>query len=656
MRKNLLGAVLLCISVVIAASPIRAAEETADAVLSRAASALAASDSVYVQAYQRDVSVFLRDLPGTPPGRGPAQVRSYSALTLYKRLPNDWYLSVWSANKTPERTENSRGPAPVNPGFYLSKVGGGLGKLVEFGGDTRKTPSVQNLTDDDFDRTLRARLLRRGSAAFFPLAALLGSSDTSAGEARLFRGEARLVGVEQWKQREFYRIEGVNDMGGLNIVWVNKISGRVERVITQLETGGPYRPVTETIYITDTGKKLAGNYFDADVPEGASQTLTDEQMGFGPIEDLAKSIVPLDNARPGNSASPAIPAAPKSEPPPVAAASATSEQQALTTEQMEGIVLIEGDEGTATGFMTRIKDVDFVVTNQHVLGTNKKITLKNLHGEIVPVQGIYGAVGIDVAILKIAKAQGTLKLTNDVLKSVKIGDKIVVVGNRLGGGVATQTSGQVIGVGPTRIEVNANFEPGNSGSPIFSTGTGEVIGVATYAESRKIDLEESGGSSNGSSSGRIEKRWFGYRLDGVSKWEQINLDKWHAQGERIEKFRSLSEALVNFIQFDWRKAAANDQLATLIGDFQGKAAKIGSNRVGMADEVRAIIYKARNMAEGGIREFESAEYYDYYRSCLYWQENVAMQVEYRKAIVAVLKKYEANSGQYLNKMRNGSGP
>lgn len=655
MRKPILGIVLLCMLTVFATSPIRAAEETADAVLSRAASTLAASDSVFVQAYQRDVSVYGRDLPGTPPGRGPGQVRSYSALILYKRLPNDWYLSVWTINKPPARTANSTVHAPVNPGFYMSKVGGGMGKLAEFGGETHKGVSQQNLTDDDFDRTLRTRLLRRGSAAFFPLEALLNNTNTPSGEARLFRGEARLVGVEQWNQREFYRIEGVNDMGGLNIVWVGKVSGRVERVITQLETGGPYRPVTETIYITDTGKKLAGNYFDADVPEGASETLTDEQMGFGPVEDLVKSIAPFDSARSVNSASPANPAAPKSEPPPVTAAPATPEQQALTTEQMEGIVLIEGDEGTATGFMTRIKDVDFVVTNQHVLGTNKRITLKNLHGEVVPVQGIYGAVGIDVAILKIAKAQGTLKLADDVLKSVKIGDKIVVVGNRLGGGVATQTSGQVIGVGPTRIEVNANFEPGNSGSPIFSTSTGEVIGVATYAESRKIDLEERGSASSGGAAGRVEKRWFGYRLDGVSKWEQINLEKWHTQGERIEKFRNLSEALVNFIQFDWKKAAANDQLATLIGDFQGKAAKIGSNRVGMADEVRTIIYKARNMAEGGIREFESAEYYDYYRSCLYWQENVAMQVEYRKAIVAVLKKYEANSGQYLNKMRNGSG-
>src|SRR5690606_23652978 len=50
--------------------------------------------------------------------------------------------------------------------------------------------------------------------------------------------------------------------------------------------------------------------------------------------------------------------------------------QALSYEQMAGIVLIEGDKGTGTGFMTKIRGIDFVVTNLHVLGRNKKFTLK----------------------------------------------------------------------------------------------------------------------------------------------------------------------------------------------------------------------------------------------------------------------------------------
>lgn len=654
MPREILGVFFVCLLAVTGIARCHAEEVTADTVLERAAITLTASNSISVEAYQREVSISLREVPGAQSDQAPYQIRSYVALTLRKQSPNDWYLSMWSVNKLPARAAALSGPMPGNLGFYMAKFGGGLGKLGMFDGRKDNTSAQENLTDDEFSRTLRSRLLKRGTAAFFPLEPLVKNTEPAAGEARLFRRDARLVGLETWKQREVYRIEGTNDMGGLNIIWIGKDSGLVERTITQLAGGDSFRSITETIYTIETGRRLARYNFEAEAPKDGAEKPTDEQMGFGPVEDLRQYTIAADGTPPGNQSRPANPVAPKAEPaaPPPPA---TADQQALSPEQMEGIVLIEGDEGTATGFMTQIKGVDFVVTNLHVLGTNKKITLKNLHGEIVPVLGIYGAVGSDIAILKIAKAQGTLKLADDVFKSAKIGDKIVVVGNRLGGGVATQTSGQVLGLGPTRIEVNANFESGNSGSPIFSTSTGEVIGVATYAETRRMDLEDDGKKSDVTSSGRVEKRWFGYRLDGVTKWEQINLDKWHAQSERIEKFRDLSDGMVELIRFNWKKANTHEQMAAMIGDFEAKVAKLGTNRVGVADEVRTLIYKVRSMAEGGIREFESAEYYDYYRTCLYWEESVPMQVEYRKAIVAALKKYEANSNQYLAKMRNGSG-
>ena len=228
----------------------------------------------------------------------------------------------------------------------------------------------------------------------------------------------------------------------------------------------------------------------------------------------------------------------------------------------------------------------------------------------------------------------------------------------LGGGVATQTSGQVLGVGPTRIEVNANFEPGNSGSPIFSTSTKEVVGVATYAETRKVAVEETAAPSRYGEAGpvpstKVEKRWFGYRLDSVTKWEAIDLAKWHAQGERVEKFKDVSEALVAVIRFNFKKAVVNERLAPIIADFQTKAAQKGTNQMGVAGEVKSLFYNIRSLAETGLRDFETAEYYDYYRTCLYWEESVPMQVDYRKAIIEVLKKYEANSGNYVSRMRNG---
>ena len=73
----------------------------------------------------------------------------------------------------------------------------------------------------------------------------------------------------------------------------------------------------------------------------------------------------------------------------------------------------------------------------------------------------------------------------------------------------------------------------------------------------------------------------------------------------------------------------------------------------VADDVKSFFHSIRSLAEAGIRDFESGDYYDYYHTCLYWEESVPMQVEYRKAIVDVLKEYEANSTAYVSRMRNG---
>jgi hypothetical protein len=83
-------------------------------------------------------------------------------------------------------------------------------------------------------------------------------------------------------------------------------------------------------------------------------------------------------------------------------------------------------------------------------------------------------------------ATPVFSLATDVLQSAKIGDEIAVVGNRQGAGVATQVSGQLDGIGPNRIEVDAQFEAGDSGSPIFDVTTQQVIGVATYRQTMAV--------------------------------------------------------------------------------------------------------------------------------------------------------------------------
>lgn len=470
--------------------------------------------------------------------------------------------------------------------------------------------------------------------------------------------EASIVGAETFKGRPAYKIEGKTVRLRKPIwVWVDKESGLVIRTIVVTFMGNPKGSeviINETVY----GNQRIGVSFGSDDFSVAS-TVTDKspldpkKMGFGPVDDLMREAKIAELAKvaraTAQSKTPSPAAERETEKPeeaePVGA-------QILTQEQMEGIVLIEGEGGnTASGFMTKIRDVDFVVTNLHVLAQGGKFKVKNLRGEEIPVSGIFGALGSDIAIMRIAKAGGTLTLAPDVFKSVKIGDRIVVVGNRLGGGVATQTIGQVKGVGPTRVEVNANFQPGNSGSPIVAVSNGDVVGVATYTSAQRADVEP---SPNGTrSKSNIEKRWFGYRLDSVQKWEAIDLTRWSAQATRIDEFARTSYAIAGILWGQFGEAKEDPALRDIVERFETKLSRTTFTSTVATTETKDMLRAVRALAEGGVKKFSEGDYYDYFRTCLYWDHSVSLQIEYRNMLIAALKRNEDSVVGYLSKLRGG---
>jgi hypothetical protein len=118
---------------------------------------------------------------------------------------------------------------------------------------------------------------------------------------------------------------------------------------------------------------------------------------------------------------------------------------------------------------------------------------------------------VDAVRAIVGSAPSVLELEPQIEK-LKIGDAIVVAGNSEGEGVVREIPGRIVGIGPDRIEVDAEFVPGNSGSPILLKSTGRVIGVATYM---KVPRARGGAKSPFSLN---EVRRFGYRIDTVAKW------------------------------------------------------------------------------------------------------------------------------------------
>lgn len=307
-----------------------------------------------------------------------------------------------------------------------------------------------------------------------------------------------------------------------------------------------------------------------------------------------------------------------------------SGEQLLTQEQMSSIVLIEGDQGVATGFIATVDQVDCVVTNLHVLGDNKNMVVRNLDGERIQLdaKGIRGAGEADIALIHLAAGEDNpppLDLAENVTDTVKIGDRIVIVGNRLGGGVATQTTGTIRGVGPTRIEVNAEFKPGNSGSPIYHIESKKIIGVASY-----IQTVPAGKSSKGKNAG-AEVRWFGYRVDTVNKWEAIDWATWRKQVQLLKAYREKSMAILGFIKGDRGAASKEPYLERLIDDYN-RGAQLRTKAEHAKQRISDVLHFARKDSE----DLKEAKFYSYFLKCPYWATNVGEQTEFRMDLIEAI--------------------
>ncbi len=643
--------------------------------------------SYQVQALTRSVRMMPMMMPSGYPGPGAPNYGQqsepryamtnarFAQFSLKLRKPDDWSLAVQThipvaAVRSGSGTTRTFTPSPPIVTFESmarwETQPPEFGKVQPDGRFDLKGPPAS-----DFIIRLRSLLSSNGTGEL-----ILAQFEPSMGgfnTARPFTVIKPEFLQEYANDTVFHVIRGKTGSGNDVIVWIDKAKLVVARALVYSREsysgpmGAPMGPsearqvsrtmvtVNETLY---RGQVVGPLFYRTDfllqTPSmlGAIETTTQEWMPQSALMELTEL-----SKRPGQTTggAPVATPAPVIAPP---AAPVVIEAQALSHEQMSGIVLIEGDGGTATGFMTKIRDVDFVVTNLHVLGGNKKMSMKTLGGEEIPMLGIFGAAGSDIAIIRIANGKGDLKMAADVFKSSKIGDKVVVVGNRQGGGVATQTAGSIVGVGPTRVEVNANFEPGNSGSPIVNLSTGEVVGVASYSETRRLDVDEDGGSSAqrgtaGAAAPKVEKRWFGYRLDSIAKWEAIDLAKWNAQEDRINSFRELSEALVAVLRLEFGKARRHPRLTTTLSSFETRVRAASNNSIVEATEVKDLFRVIRTIADDGVRDLTSGDYYDYYRTSLYWETSIPAQLEYRKAILDVLKKYESNSSGYLSRMRDG---
>ena len=221
---------------------------------------------------------------------------------------------------------------------------------------------------------------------------------------------------------------------------------------------------------------------------------------------------------------------------------------------MESIVIIKGGKSVGTGFVAKSGTNKYIYTNVHVLMGNNKMRFTNKDGKKIKPLSIETTPGRDIVRLKIKG--GNINALN-IAKPPANNTPIAVCGNSGGSGVIRTLYGKVLGVGPEKVETNAKFISGNSGSPILLEN-GDAIGIAAYVQQANVNWV------NTNTPFTVTRR-FAYRIDNIEKWKKISPRTFVKEADILMKRDEKLEALISVLNTwannpYWNRIQINDEL------------------------------------------------------------------------------------------------
>lgn len=128
----------------------------------------------------------------------------------------------------------------------------------------------------------------------------------------------------------------------------------------------------------------------------------------------------------------------------------------------------------------------YVITNAHVINNADSIKVTLTDGRELSAELVGVDKEVDIAVLKLAKAENLTEIHITDSTQMRVGDYVVAIGNPFGLG-QTVTSGIVSALGRTGlgiegyenfIQTDASINPGNSGGALVNL-RGELVGVNT---------------------------------------------------------------------------------------------------------------------------------------------------------------------------------
>lgn len=144
------------------------------------------------------------------------------------------------------------------------------------------------------------------------------------------------------------------------------------------------------------------------------------------------------------------------------------------------VCIIEGDQGSGTGFLMREGNNIYCYTAFHVIDglRTPKPQIELMNGTKIEPLTLEVANKRDIARMLVAGCPPALP----GYRRPELDEKLNVYGNSQGRGRITTLSGKVTGVGGDEVETSAGFTSGNSGSALVAESDGMVLGVASYIE------------------------------------------------------------------------------------------------------------------------------------------------------------------------------
>ena len=215
---------------------------------------------------------------------------------------------------------------------------------------------------------------------------------------------------------------------------------------------------------------------------------------------------------------------------------------------------IANQEAAGTGII--ISKDGYIVTNKHVVAGSTTIEVITSDGTSYKNVKLVGSDTInDVAFLKVEGVTNLKAATLGDSSQVKVGQKVIAIGNALGEYQNTVTAGIVsalsrpvtaadeTGQGAEQLEnllqTDAAINPGNSGGPLVNL-SGEVIGINTAVASDAEGIgfsipinDVKGMASSVLKTGKITRPYLGVRYVSLTPDAAANLDISTKQGAYI---------------------------------------------------------------------------------------------------------------------------